>query len=120
MQFLATPTFTISFSHFWRVFGFGFSRNLGYSIKGGVIQGESVVLDVMNINRRDNLGWWRKILRENIFGGLCKFCLQVLPSMYTEVVHGKCTFEKFSETEIMVTAEIDFFAHVLRFQEGSL
>ena len=44
----------------------------------------------------------------------------VLPSMYTDVVHGKCTFEKFSETEIMVTAEIDFFAHVLRFQEGSL
>ena len=74
------------------------------------------MLDVMNINRRDNLGWWR----ENIFGGLCKFCLQVLPSMYNEVVHGKCTFEKFSETEIMVTAEIDFFAHVLRFQEGSL
>ena len=46
--------------------------------------------------------------------------MQVLPSMYTDVVHGKCTFEKFSEAEIMVTAEIDFFAHVLRFQEGSL
>ena len=89
-------------------------------MKGGAIQGEAVVLDVMNINRRDTLGWWRKILRENKFGGLCKFCLQVPPSMYTDVVHGKCTFEKFSETEIMVTAEIDFFAHVLRFQEGSL
>ena len=88
-------------------------------MKGEAIQGEAVVLDVMNINNH-RLGWWRKILRENIFGGLCKFCLQILPSTYTDVVHGKCTFEKFSETEIMVTAEIDFFAHVLRFQEGSL
>ena len=88
-------------------------------MKGEAIQDEAVVLDVMNINNH-RLGWWRKILRENIFGGLCKVCLQVLPSMYTNVVHRKCTFEKFSETEIMVTAEIDFFAHVLRFQEGSL
>ena len=88
-------------------------------MKGEAIQDEAVVLDVMNINNH-RLGWWRKILRENIFGGLCKFSLQILPSMYTDVVHGKCTFEKFSRTEIMVTAEIDFFAHVLRFQEGSL
>ena len=89
-------------------------------MKGEAIQGEAVVLDVMNLKRRDNLGWWRKILRENIFGGLCKFCLQILPSTYTDVVHGKCAFEKFSKTELMITAEIDFFAHVLRFQEGSL
>ena len=64
------------------------------------------------------------MVEENIEGKhiwrVMQVFLQVLPSMYTEVVHGKCTFEKFSETEIMVTAEIDFFAHVLRFQEGSL